>query len=232
MAKKGRKRKPRIVVKKFAKKSKLLGQIMKQSYKTVKNLSEEKLTDQYRYLRRLALNRAKTFEKHGAEDKLPKWVDDLEVASKLSPMKMLALISNIKSWFRGLTSTFGGYQRMLKKRRSEFEDRIGYKFKDMDQYEEFMRSLGDLQDRYKEVWKNISDVIIDSMVQGLEVGLDIDSIKELVNKLLDREDDGSYGFENKLPKNIEDMLDDDSVSKLKLGGLRKWLDKMWTLRGQ
>lgn len=136
-----------------------LGELMAMTARELAALSESELKVNYQNIKKIVNSRVNTFEKYGVGDVLPAKIQGgLPSSRGRSEADLMQDIKESLAWMRGSRSTYAGYQKV----QDRFRERMQEAMPDLDLSDESkMRAygtfMGDMQDRYGEMWHAISN---------------------------------------------------------------------------
>lgn len=121
-------------------------------------MTKKELQAAYRDIRQAVQRRQKVFEKHNAENAMPKSVRDLKAASRLNKKDLMKSIAAAGNFYQSPRGTYTGYKRELKKVTETIKSRTGVELgvKDLPDLGTFLREArertGEMYDfKYKEL---------------------------------------------------------------------------------
>lgn len=140
-----------------------LGQLMEMTAREMAGLSSSELRQTYQSMRKIVNSRINTFRKHDIGEAVPeKLRPGLGSAKGRSDTALLAEMKQYLAWMRGKRSTYRGYQES----REDFRQKMQEAMPDLDlstaeQMDAYGRFMGEMQERYGEMWHNISTIVRD-----------------------------------------------------------------------
>ena len=220
----------------MAKKKGRLERILSTSYKTRKFTSTKNLKRDFLYLNKIIKGRLKSFEKHGVSEGFSeKWQKGLGSLKGLSRAEILEKINNATAYLRGSYSTYEGYATFDKGRRAEIEKLMNHKFESDEQYWKFRRFMDAMAERMGDLWKYVSNIILEVADNATGANIDYYKIMENWEDFLMEEENGKAMWQN-LRKNdyvsgyhVSGYHEDElyrltkgDIKKLKLPTLKNW----------
>lgn len=151
-----------------------LGQLMDMTAREISNLSRSDLRGAYQNIRKITNSRINTFGKHGIKDAVPADLRGGLGSSKgRSDAELIQDIRDSIRWMRGKQSTYGGYMEV----REDFRQKMQESMPDLDlsddeKMEDFGRFMGDMQERYGEMWHAISNQARDIYREAIRLNMD------------------------------------------------------------
>lgn len=136
-----------------------LQELMGMTARELSRLSRSDLRESYQNIRKIVNSRVNTFSKHGVESAVPRDLrSGLGSAKGRSDADLVQNMRDSFAWMRGSASTYKGYE----KARDSFRDKMQESMPDLDlsdqdKMEAFGRFMGDMQERYGEMWHAISN---------------------------------------------------------------------------
>ena len=151
-----------------------MSQLMHMTAAEIGRLSESELRGAYQSVKRTALSRVATFEKHGAEP--PRMLTNLtKPAGELSLTEMRQAVRNAAYRYRESPHTVS-YKDWSEKRetfRKKMQEALpDVDLSDQEKLDRFGRFMGDMQARYKSMWSAISEFVVDLYNDAVEIGED------------------------------------------------------------
>lgn len=151
-----------------------LGQLMSMTARELSQLSRSELRGAYQNIRKITNSRVNTFGKHGIRDAVPADLrEGLGSAKGKSDAELLQAMRDSMRWMRGKNSTYAGYQQI----REDFREKMQESMPDLDlsddeKMEDFGRFMGDMQERYGEMWHAISNQARDIYREAVRLNMD------------------------------------------------------------
>lgn len=137
--------------------------LQEKTKRELQQFSEKTIRSTYASLRKAIAARVKTFEKAGLGDVLPE-----KIRAGMAPMgnrsvdELLNDITSATAWTRGRGSTVKGYREARESFREKMQDAMpDLDLSDDDKMDEFGRYMGEMQERYGEMWHAISEAARD-----------------------------------------------------------------------
>ena len=136
-----------------------LNQIMNMTKRELQQLSRGELGEAYQTIRKITNSRLNTFSKHGIRDVVPEDIrQGLGSAKGQSNEELIESMREARRWLRGSRSKYAGYMQSQEHRRSEMQDALpDLDLSDQKKFDDFGRFMGDMQDRYGEMWHAVSN---------------------------------------------------------------------------
>lgn len=140
-----------------------LGELMEMTARDLSNLSRAQIREAYQNMRKIIGSRVRTFEKHGAAEAVPAAQRGGLPSSKGRPdADLVQDIRSALAWMRGKRSTYKGYEETQEHFREAMQDAMpDLDLSDKDKFDAYGRFMGEMQDRYKEMWHDISNIVRD-----------------------------------------------------------------------
>lgn len=135
-----------------------LNDLMNMTARELSRIPHSELRDTYQNMRKIVNSRINTFSKHGIMDVVPqKQRAGLGSAKGRSDEELLQSIKESIAWMRGKRSTYKGYSES----REDFRKKMQESMPDLDlsddeKMDDFGAFMGEMQDRYGEMWHQIS----------------------------------------------------------------------------
>lgn len=125
-------------------------------------LSSETLKSTYVSLRKAVSSRLRTFEKHGAVPSSKSIRNGMAPMGGREPEELARDITEAMAWVRGSVSTYKGYM----KAQDTFRSKMQTAMPDLDlssvkKMQDFGKFMGEMQERYGEMWHAISEMVRD-----------------------------------------------------------------------
>lgn len=142
----------------------------------LRKLKKPELESVFKNVNRALKRRYKTFEKHGAADAFRE-----DLAGGLDQMpgtknELVSEISEALAYMRKPEATYSGYMTKERSRMNAYNDTLeaegGDTFGSLEEFRDYGRFMGDMQDRFGDIWKNNSDQVREMYEQGKRLGLD------------------------------------------------------------
>lgn len=131
----------------------------------IASIETASLRKTYQNIRKIVGSRIATFEKHGYGDAVPKQLRGGLPSSKgRSDADLIQDIRDAVTWMRpdNKRNTYKGYKEAKEKRREKMQDSMpDLDLSDEDKLDRFGQFMGDMQDRYGEMWHAISNAARD-----------------------------------------------------------------------
>lgn len=115
----------------------------------------------FRALKNSLDSRIRTFAKHGALDAVPDRILNIGGVKGKTETEIIQNIRDLNNFMRDPEKgTYADWSDEMERRKKHMEDIIGngFEFDDDDEYEDYLRFMGEMQDRYGggEMWKEVS----------------------------------------------------------------------------
>lgn len=129
----------------------------------IASIETPSLRKTYQNLRKIVGSRVDTFERKGAGEAVPKHLrGGLPSAKGRSDADLVQDIREAIAWMRGKRSTYKGYEEVKESFREKMQDAMpDLDLSDEDKFDAFGRFMGEMQDRYGEMWHAISNAARD-----------------------------------------------------------------------
>lgn len=136
-----------------------LNQIMYMTKRELQQLSRGELGDAYQTIRKITNSRINTFSKHGIRDVVPNQIrEGLGSAKGQSNAELIESMREARRWLRGSGSKYAGYMKAKEHQRIEMQDALpDLDLSDQEKFDAFGWFMGDMQERYGEMWHAISN---------------------------------------------------------------------------
>ena len=140
-----------------------IGELKEMTARELSGLSRAGIREAYQTLRKIANSRIRTFEKHGAADAVPAALRGGLGSSKGRPdADLIQDMRGMLAWMRGKRSTYKGYEETQEHFREAMQDAMpDLDLSDKDKFDAYGRFMGEMQERYKEMWHDISNIVRD-----------------------------------------------------------------------
>lgn len=144
---------------------------------TLRKLNKADLKKTYRQISKALKGRTKTFRKHGRVEAVPeRFRDGLENPADMSRNEMLAGISDALAYMRGQVSTFKGWSEVQKSRMDAYNKTMADSgqplFETQGDFDDYGRFMGDMQERFGDLWHYNSDQAKEMYTQARRLNLD------------------------------------------------------------
>lgn len=146
------------------------------SLNALRKMKKPDLQKVFRQVDRALKGRYKTFEKYDMGDVFR---SDLKKGLGALPEtrnEMISDISEALAYMRTPQSSYIAYMRAEKSRMSAYNDTLASEgadtFESLEDFRDYGRFMGDMQDRFGELWKNNSDQVREMYEQGKRLGID------------------------------------------------------------
>lgn len=129
----------------------------------IASIETPSLRKTYQNLRKIVGSRVDTFERKGAAEAVPKHLrGGLPSAKGRSDADLIQDIREAIAWMRGKRSTYRGYEETQEHFRQAMQEALpDIDLSDKDKFDAFGRFMGEMQDRYGEMWHAISNAVRD-----------------------------------------------------------------------
>lgn len=129
----------------------------------LEKFSEETIRSTYVSLRKAVAGRVRTFERAGLGDILPQKIRaGLAAGGGRSVEDLINDITSATAWTRGKGSTVKGYREARESFREKMQDAMpDLDLSDDEKMDDFGRFMGQMQERYGEMWHAISNQVRD-----------------------------------------------------------------------
>lgn len=139
-----------------------LSQLMNMSARQINELSDTELRKAYQQTKYTLKSRAATFEKHGihfSEDAFGRRSSALLPSSKgMDIEEQRQRLKTSLAYMRGRRSTYKGFKESEEERRSRMQEAMpDLDLSSKDKADKFGRFMGDMQTRWGEMWKYVSN---------------------------------------------------------------------------
>lgn len=140
-----------------------LAQLMEMTARELSRLSESDLRKSYQSIRTITKSRIRTFEKHGISEAVPEKIRGGLGSAKGRPTEeLLQDIKQSLAWMRGKVSTYKGYREHKEHFRKEMQKSMpDLDLSDEEKLDDFGYFMGEMQERYGDMWKGISNQVRD-----------------------------------------------------------------------
>lgn len=140
-----------------------LADLMSMTAAGIASIETPSLRKTYQNLRKIVGSRVSTFEKRGAGQAVPASLrGGLQSAKGRSDADLIQDIRDALVWMRGKRSTYKGYEEVKETFREKMQDAMpDLDLSDKDKFDAFGRYMGEMQDRYGEMWHAISNAARD-----------------------------------------------------------------------
>ena len=124
----------------------------------LKQLSEKTIKSTYVSMRKAINARIKTFEKAGLAEAVPSDLrSGIEPMAGKSTEEMINQLSIVSAWIRGKNSTLKGFREMQESFREKMQKALpDMDLSDADKMRAYGEFMGEMQERYGEMWHAIS----------------------------------------------------------------------------
>lgn len=151
-----------------------LNQILNMTKRELQQLSRGDLGEAYHTIRKITNSRINTFNKHGIRDVVPEGIrQGLGSAKGQTNAELIESMREARGWLRGSRSKYSGYMKAKEHFRKEMQEAVPQLDLStpelLDDYGEFM---GEMADRYGEMWHGISTQVQDIYGELMEMNKD------------------------------------------------------------
>lgn len=140
-----------------------IGQLKEMTARELSGLSRAGIREAYQTLRKIANSRIRTFEKHGAAEAVPAALRGGLGSSKGRPdADLIQDMRGMLAWMRGKRSTYKGYEETQEHFREEMQKSLpDLDLSDKEKLDRYGYFMGEMAERYKEMWHDISNIVRD-----------------------------------------------------------------------
>ena len=137
--------------------------LQEKTKRELEQFSEQTIRSTYTSLRKAVASRVRTFEKAGLGSVLPEHIrEGLAPQGGRSVEDLLNDITSVTAWTRGKASTVKGYKEARESFREKMQDAMpDMDLSDEDKMDDFGEYMGEMQERYGEMWHAISEAARD-----------------------------------------------------------------------
>lgn len=144
---------------------------------TLRKLNKTDLKKTYKQISKALKGRTKTFRKHGREEAVPeRFRDGLENPADMSRNEMLADISDALAYMRGKVSTYKGWEELQQSRMDAYNKTMADSgqplFETKEDFDDYGRFMGEMQERFGDLWHYNSDQSKEMYTQARRLNLD------------------------------------------------------------
>lgn len=155
-------------------------ELMNATQRELNQLSEADLRSAFSNAKRSYSARAKSFEKLGVKQTVPqKFMNAIQKnTSELSKNELLNAVLAARGNFSSSLSTARGKLAFEQSRKNALKERLGLSEMSDSQFDRFGKFMGEMQQRYKETWKQVSFAAWKIATEAVQRNLDPDQFKE------------------------------------------------------
>ena len=193
---------------------------------TLRKLNKDDLKKTYRQISKALKGRTKTFRKHGREEAVPeRFRDGLKNPADMSRNEMLADISDALAYMRGQVSTFKGWSEVQQKRMDAYNKTMSDSgqplFKTKEDFDDYGRFMGEMQERFGDLWHYNSDQAKEMYTQARRLNLDPRQLTKNFDFWADHLEDLAEADPITWHRSGRPVYASDYARKLGLGKIRK-----------
>lgn len=141
-----------------------IGQLKEMTARELSGLSKAGIREAYQTLRKIANSRIRTFEKHGAAEAVPAALRGGLGSSKgRSNDELVQNMRDMLKWIRDdKRSKYKGYVEKQEHFRESMQEALpDLDLSDKEKLDQYGYFMGDMAERYKEMWHDISNIVRD-----------------------------------------------------------------------
>lgn len=155
-----------------------ISELMNTTMSELNSLSEADLKSAFSNAKRSFSARQKYFDKLGMKQTIPNKF--MNVVNKDNPSRtdLLNAVLSARGHFQSKLSTARGKQAFETARRNALKDRLGLSEMSDSQFDQYGKFMGAMQERYKEVWKQVSFAAWKIATEAVTRNLDPDQFAE------------------------------------------------------
>ncbi len=155
-----------------------ISELMNATMSELNSLSEADLKSAFSNAKRSFSARQKYFDKLGMKQTIPNKF--MNVVNKDDPSRtdLLNAVLSARGHFQSKLSTARGKQAFETARRNALKDRLGLSEMSDSQFDQYGKFMGAMQERYKEVWKQVSFAAWKIATEAVTRNLDPDQFAE------------------------------------------------------
>lgn len=158
--------------------------------------------------------RKKAFKKQGLKQAI-KDIEHLRTGNTKASVKKYVAEASI--FLRKVTSTPTGYRKVQRTKRKALEKLLKRKFKNNEEFDNFGKFMGAIQDRAGDMWDKISSMAIELYEQARRINLNTDLIFENYEYWMDHVDDIDNLTKRELAnikKNMKNVSSEEEATKI------------------
>lgn len=150
-----------------------LKQLLNMTARELKQLSRSDLRESYQTIRKITNSRVNTFKKHGIGEAVPEDVrGGLASARGRSDQELIEDMRDSLRWMRGRVSKYAGWKEAREDRREKMQDALpDLDLSDDDKFDAFGKFMGEMQDRYGEMWHAVSNQVRDIYKEAVRLNM-------------------------------------------------------------
>lgn len=140
-----------------------IGELKEMTARELSGLSRAGIREAYQTLRKIANSRIRTFEKHGAAEAVPAALRGGLGSSRGRPdADLIQDMRGMLAWMRGKRSTYKGYEETQEHFRESMQESLpDLDLSDKEKLDRYGYFMGEMAERYKEMWHDISNIVRD-----------------------------------------------------------------------
>ena len=131
----------------------LLKNILNLSRYALSRMGESALSGIHKTIKNAFKQREKTFVKNNAEKAIPKSLQEMKKGN-LTKRDLINQIGEMSNFMSGETGTYARYHKKQLEKMEKLGERLGIEFESEEEYDEYGRFMGAMQERLGEVWKD------------------------------------------------------------------------------
>lgn len=186
-----------------------VSELMKLTEREIKSLSEADLRSAFSNVKRSMATRKTYFEKAGVKQNLPKiYREAVESSKDLTAGQLAKVLGATSAYFRGTLSTAKGMSAYQHERREGIKKRIGAEDLSDSQFDQYGKFMGEMQNRYKEAWKEISHDAKKIALEAARKNLSMDQFKMNFDYWLEHDQDYEEMILERQDSEDSDLIDD------------------------
>lgn len=147
----------------------------------LRKLKAPDLKKTYKQISKALKGRTKTFRKHGREEAVPeRFRDGLESPEDMSKNEMLSHITDALRYMNDKESSYRGWHEKQMGRMKAYNETMKASgqatFDSEEDFDRYGRFMGDMQDRFGELWHYNSDQAKEMYAQAERLNLDVNQL--------------------------------------------------------
>lgn len=140
-----------------------LNELKNMTAREVSHMGHAGIREAYQTLKKITGSRISTFKKHGAGEAVPDWLHSgLQSSRGRTDAELVQDMRKALGWIRGKRSTYKGYEQTQEDFRQKMQESMpDLDLSDEDKMKDFGNYMGEMQERYGEMWHAISNTVRD-----------------------------------------------------------------------
>ena len=194
--------------------------------KQLRKLKAPDLKKTYKQISKALKGRTKTFRKHGREEAVPeRFRDGLESPEDMSKNEMLSHITDALRYMNDKESSYRGWHEKQMGRMKAYNETMEASgqptFDSEEDFDRYGRFMGDMQDRFGELWHYNSDQAKEMYAQAERLNLDVNQLTKNFDFWADHLEELAEADPITWHRSGRPVYASDYARKLGLGKIRK-----------